>query len=238
MLIDIHTHVEYKEEYDIENVMDDMIKHGVDKRVISSINGTPIHENNVAIDELVSRYPDKLIGCAVINPKTTSSIEDTERALNLKNIKMFEFNPYEHGYFPDLEENLDIILDKINLKGFPVKVFTGISSYGIPQQWEKYIEKYKNIKFIFLHMGCFDYGYSCVDVVARHANAYTEISNQYELQILRKAIDNIDNEKILFGTTFPERLTSSSLKVLDTLNITEEEKKNIYYKNAKELLEE
>ena len=87
-------------------------------------------------------------------------------------------------------------------------------------------------------MGCFDYGYSCVDVVARHENAYTEISNQYELQILRKAIEHIDNEKILFGTTFPERLTSSSLRVLDTLNITEEEKNNIYYKNAKELLEE
>lgn len=236
MLIDIHTHIEFGNGYDINSVLSDMELHNLDKRVISSINGRPISENNQAIHEIVEKHSDKFIGCAVINPKLKSSIKDTEEALNLENIKMFEFNPYEHGYFPDLEKNLDIILEKINEKGLPVKVFTGISSYGVPQQWETYIENYANINFIFLHMGCFDYGYTCIDVVARHENASIEISNQYELQILRKCLEEVEMKKILFGTTFPERLTSSALKIFDSFDIHEEDLKAIYSENANNLL--
>lgn len=236
MLIDIHTHVEYDNNYDVNRVLDDMEQHKLDRRVISSINGLPIKENNEAINEIVAAYPDKFIGCAVINPKLESALDDIVAALALKHIEMIEFNPYEHGYFPDTEPNIDPILEKISEKGLPVKMFVGISSYGIPQQWEKYVEKYRNINFIFLHMGCFDYGYTCVDVVARHENAYTEISNQYELQILKKAMDEIETEKILFGTTFPERLTSSALKIFDSIKLSEEKQQIIYYENAKRIL--
>lgn len=236
MLIDIHTHVEYDNNYDVSRVLLDMEQHGLDKRVISSINGLTIKENNEAINEIVANYPDKFIGCAVINPKLESALDDIEAALALEHIKMVEFNPYAHGYFPDSEPNVDLILEKVSEKGLPVKLFVGISSYGIPQQWEKYVEKYKNINFIFLHMGCFDYGYTCVDVVARHDNAYTEISNQYELQILRKALNEIDIEKFLFGTTFPERLTSSALKIFDSINLPQKEQDIIYYENAEKIL--
>ncbi|MDD7512646.1 MAG: amidohydrolase family protein, partial [Clostridiales bacterium] len=113
----------------------------------------------------------------------------------------------------------------------PIKVFTGIGQHGIPQQWEKYLVKYPSLKIIFLHMGCFDYGYTCIDVVKRNDNAYTEISNQYESQILRKCLREIPVSKILFGSSFPERLTSSSLIILDMLDIDEEYKRQIYNNN-------
>lgn len=235
-MIDLHAHINKKEAEEIEALLRDMDLYGVRKRVISTLSPEPILDNIKFIEECVKNHPDKLIGCAVINPKLPSSLNDIKYALNSKEIAMIEFNPVEHAYFPDFNDNLPIIIDEINKKGLPIKIFTGIGCFGIPQQWEQYIEMYPDTKFIFLHMGCFDYGYTCIDVVARHKNAYVELSNQYELQILRKAFSLLENKKILFGTTYPERLTTSALRVLDAVDIEQEKKDNIYFKNNNEIL--
>lgn len=237
-MLDIHSHIKYDgQSYDINSILNDMADHNITQRVISSVNGLTDMVNNQNINDIVAKYPDQLIGCAIINPKNINAVEATVASLNLEHIKMFEFNSFEHGYYPDTNDNMEIIIELIAEKGLPVKVFTGISSYAIPQQWEKYVEKYPHIKFVFLHMGCFDYGYSCIEVVARHSNAYVELSNQYELQILRKSLKELDTSKILFGTTYPERLTSSALLVFDMLDIPEETIEQIYKLNASKELE-
>ena len=237
-MLDIHSHIKFNgQNYDINSVLNDMTEHNITKRVISSINGLTDIINNQNVNDIVAKYPDQLIGCAIINPKNVNAIAATEAALELEHIKMFEFNSFEHGYYPDTNENMNEIIRLIAKKGLPIKVFTGISCYAIPQQWEKFVEKYPHVKFIFLHMGCFDYGYSCIEVVARHENTYVELSNQYELQILRKAIAELDVSKILFGTTYPERLTSSALLVFDMLNLPNEIIKQIYKLNASKELE-
>lgn len=237
-MIDIHAHLKTKSQDELYRLLSDMDDNNIKKRVISSTSNEPILDNIKYIEECVRRYPDRLIGCALINPKNSNSISDIEYALNSNEIKMIEFNSFEHAYYPDLNENLDEIFKRIDKKNIPVKVFTGIGCFAIPQQWEKYVVKYPKIKFIFLHMGCFDYGYTCIDVVARNSNAYIEISNQYENQIIKKALGKIDISKILFGTTYPERLTTSSVKLLDTFSIPEEIKRDIYYNNNLKFLGE
>lgn len=233
-MIDIHSHVIDKNIEVVQKLIEDMDIHGIEKRVVSTISSAPGLENVKFTEKIVKMYPSKLIGCVVLNPKNNNVLKELEYALDSEWIKMFEFNPVEHAYFPDLNEKMDYIIGKIDSKGLPIKVYTGIGRYGIPQQWEKYVKKYINTNFVFLHMGCFDYGYTCVDVVSRNKNAFTEISNQYELQILRKALEKINNKKILFGTSYPHRLTSSALKLFDTFNLTEKEKENIYSNNNSE----
>lgn len=237
-MLDIHAHLRTKSHDELNKLLSDMDNNNIKKRVISSTSNDPILDNIKYIEDCVRMYPERLIGCALINPKNSNSVSDIEYALNSNEIKMIEFNSFEHAYYPDLNENLDEIFKKIDDKNIPVKVFTGIGCFAIPQQWEKYVVKYPKIKFIFLHMGCFDYGYTCIDVVARNSNAYIEISNQYENQIIKKALEKIDMSRILFGTTYPERLTTSSVKLLDTFSISEKIKRDIYFNNNLKLLGE
>ena len=117
-----------------------------------------------------------------------------------------------------------------------VKVFVGIGARSIPQQWEFWAKKYPKIKFIFLHMGCFDYGYTCIDVASRNKNIFIETSNQYELQILRKSINTLDSHKILFGSMYPYRLTSTGLKIFDMLNLKKQYLNLIFNHNARSIL--
>ena len=85
-------------------------------------------------------------------------------------------------------------------------------------------------------MGCFDYGYTCIDVANRNKNIFIETSNQYELQILRKAINTLNPHKILFGSMYPYRLSSTGLKIFDMLNLSKQNLDLIFSSNARSIL--
>ncbi len=236
MYIDIHSYIKYtNEQYELSPLLDDLHKYNIDYRVIGSLNNLSNIENTKNIIDIVSKY-NKLLGCAIINPKDPSCIDSVKLACSNDNIVMFEFNSFEHGYYPDLQDNLNEIFSIIETTNKPVKVFVGIGARSIPQQWEFWAKKYSKIKFIFLHMGCFDYGYTCIDVANRNKNIFIETSNQYELQILRKAIHTIDPHKILFGSMYPYRLTSTGLKIFDMLKLNTQILDLIFNSNARTLL--
>ena len=115
-MIDIHAHLKTKSQDELDRLLSDMDDNNIKKRVISSTSNEPILDNIKYIEECVRRYPDRLIGCALINPKNSSSISDIEYALNSNEIKMIEFNSFEHAYYPDLNENLDEIFKRIDKK--------------------------------------------------------------------------------------------------------------------------
>lgn len=240
MIIDIHAHIKRDEttlEYLEKDLLEDMEKNNISLRVVSTLEGRSIADQNDYISDFVQRYPDRLIGCAVINPKEDNAIEETRRALSLPGIKMVEFNSIEHGYYPDTCRHIDEILTIIEESGMLVKVFTGIGSRSMPQQWEVHAKKHPKLTFIFLHIGCFDYGYSCVDVANENDNILVETSNQYEVQVLRKAFAVLPKEKLLFGSFYPTALTKCSVDLFDMFNLEEDYLESVYYKNAACLLQ-
>ena len=77
MIIDFHALLDrdpISKEYFIDDLLKDMEDNNIDKRVISTFYGAPISEANDKIISLVKEDPDKLIGCAVINPKLDDSV--------------------------------------------------------------------------------------------------------------------------------------------------------------------
>ncbi len=146
-MLDIHAHLKTKSQDELNKLLSDMDDNSIKKRVISSTSNDSILDNIKYIEECVRKYPEKLIGCALINPKNSNSISDVDYALSSSEIEMIEFNSFEHAYYPDLNENLDEIFKKIDEKNIPVKVFTGIGCFAIPQQWEKYVVP-NNILFV------------------------------------------------------------------------------------------
>lgn len=237
MIIDIHAHVNRENNvYKDSELLEDMEKNNIDLRVVSTMEGSSIKEANTYISNLVKKNSNKLIGCAVINPKLDSAIDDINHAISLGNIQMIEFNSFEHGYYPDNCENLEKVLEIIEENNIIVKTFTGIGARSMPHQWEVMAKKFPKVKFIFLHMGCFDYGYNCIDIAKRNDNIYVETSNQYEMQILKKAFNNLDASKIIFGSSFPDRFTKCSIDIFDMFKLEKEELNSIYSDNAKRLL--
>ena len=100
MIIDFHAHLDrdpITKVYDVDGLLKDMEENHIDRRVVSTFYGASMSAANDKIAELVRQYPDRLIGCAVINPKLDDAVEEAARVAEMPEIRIIEFNSLEHG---------------------------------------------------------------------------------------------------------------------------------------------
>lgn len=237
-MIDLHAHLrrDYESKMYLTNELnEDTGKYPTLIRMISCLDG-PIVEGNRQIEKLVEQYPGRYIGCAVINPKEDNAIDELIRCIHTGKFKALELNSLEHGYIPEITPNVDEIFELAGKNNMFVKVFTGWGDHTKPDQWEYYTKRHPETKTVFLHMGEFWDGYSCVEVAKRNANIYLDLSGMYELSAVRAAFRAIPHERFLFGSLFPTMLTKWSLEFIDSYALSDEDKEKVMYKNASALL--
>jgi predicted TIM-barrel fold metal-dependent hydrolase len=238
-MIDFHAHVRrdpVTRTYLAEELLEDQRQNGIRLRVVSAMEGASISEQNQYISRLVCEHPRELAGFAVINPKAEDAVEEARRAAALPGVCGFEFNSFEHGYFPERCPNLDAVLDVAEAYRFPVKTFTGSGATALPRQWAAYAERRPSLTFVMLHMGRFDFGYGCIEFAKRFPNILLETSDQYEAQILRKAFRELPPEKFLFGTHYPNTITRCCVDAFQTFALPEPFRRKLFGENAKRVL--
>ncbi len=242
MIIDFHSHLDRNpitKEYLVEDLIEDMKQNEIDKRVISTLCGSSISSANDKIVELVSKYPGLFYGCAVINPKLDDSVDEVKRVLRFKEIKMIEFNSLEHGYRPEkLWYNIDPILEICQENNIIVKVFTGQGPWTMPEEWTYYTHRFPNVQFVFLHLGGSDYAYGTVDLCKEECNANIMLETSYETEIpsLKRAFSELPSDIFLYGSNYPHNFTKLSIMKFNCLNLSDELKEKMFYKNAIKLL--
>lgn len=237
MIIDIHAHLpEPERTCSVSDVLADMDAHNIDIRVLSSLQGWRMQAGNTHTAEVIAQAPERLLGCAVADPREPDAARLLDETLSVPGMAMVEFNSFEHAYYPDVHPHIDELLCVARDHKVPVKLFSGLGCHSLPQQWMKHIKAHPEINFVMLHMGCFDYGYGCIDLVKEVDNLYLEISNQYEVQILRKAYECVPPEKLCLGTLWPERLTISAFHAFDMCKPHAAFYEAVYAKTAERIL--
>ena len=240
MIIDFHAHLDrdpISKQYKIQEQLNDMADNSIDLRVISTYYGKSYSEANDVIISLVEKYPDKFIGCAVINPKMDDCVEEAMRVAQNPAIRMIEFNSLEHGYRPEkFKYNIDPILDICRQHKLIVKVFCGEGFYTMPDQWAFYSRRYPEITFVIEHMGGTDFTYGTVDLCKEEKNLMLETSYETEVPALHKVFKELPADMFLFGSNYPVNLTKLSMMKFDDLNLSKETLDSMYYLNAKKLL--
>ena len=89
-MIDIHSHLKTDSgEGSVQKLLQDMDRFHINRRVISDMRYDDVQDGNQKIAELVKEYPERLIGCAVLNPALSTILEDTRHACSLKEIRIF-----------------------------------------------------------------------------------------------------------------------------------------------------
>jgi len=237
-VIDLHAHLsrDYTaKKYRVDELLEDMRAYPNMRRMISCLDG-PVYLGNLEIEKLVKEYPDRFFGCAVINPKEDDALEEMKRCISTGKFKAVELNSLEHGYIPEITPNIDELFNLAERNNMFVKVFTGWGDHAMPNQWEYYLKRHPNTKTVFLHMGEFWDGYSCIEVAKRNRNLYLDMSGMYELSVANRAMRVIPHERFLFGSLFPNMLTKWSLEFIDAYKLNEEDRNRILYQNAEKLL--
>lgn len=239
MIIDFHAHLirdMITKQYDVEDCLSDMEKNHINKRVISTLEGKSTRDQNDFIASLVDQYPDRFIGCAAINPKEDDCVEEVKRLTTIPQIKILEFDPWEHGFLPErYSYHLDQIFEIAQEHGFIIKMFAGWGPRTMPEQWTRYCLKFPDLTFVVLHIGGIDFGYGAIDFIEEMPNVMTETSDQTEIQVLHKAFKKLPIQKMLFGSNYPKNFTKCSIDTFDCLHLSKEDQAYMFYKNAEAL---
>jgi predicted TIM-barrel fold metal-dependent hydrolase len=226
-----------------------MNKFNIQKAVLVSFNietsyGVTLVTNE-DIEEFETMYPERFIGFAGIDIPASHALEQLDYAIESLNLKGVKIVPPVQK-FDISDDKFNHIWKKIVDYGIPLWVHTGhqlstkgsIAKYGHPLLIDELAMKFENMIIVMGHMGT-PWFWDAYSVALRHTNVYIDISAHPELyqffpwDAFTKY--NIEN-KILFASDHPLKHWNQIIPAVNDLPISENFKKAILFKNAKDLL--
>lgn len=235
---DIHSHLgktSSGEENSPTQLVEDLEAFGITKVGISSLSGVSMRAQNDLVYKAMCEYPDKVIGYAFINPKDPNAIEEIHRCLGELGMKAVKFHSWKHGYYPDNTPQLDEIFKVVESYGVHVQMHVGTAPFSTPYTWVDYAKKFPNLRFVFTHIGYYEFGLSTIEAVKNVENVWVETSGQMDPEVLQNAIDILGSKRVCFGTDWPYKPVNIEVSKFEELNISVEQQEDIFYKNAESL---
>lgn len=232
-----------------ERLLRDMKMNHISSALVLQIN--PPDRNTAQVMEDITTKNRELMTFGSIHPNDGSIKEKIEKYLSL-NIKGWKLNPHICGFNIDDRQSIDLIRVLAETK-LPILSCSGL---GIPKKhlnsnivprklkeetlsqcinkFYKVFEAVPDATFILAHGGIFELD-ELVMLMQEFPNTYTDISTQPSGSI-RKLIDKVGSERILFGTDYP--FFNHAFSIMSVLRATsqEEERRNIFSRNARRLL--
>lgn len=220
------------------HLIEDCKKAGIDKCVIHSVATAPkqVESINNFVASTCKEHKE-FYGFGTIHPDYENPFEEIERieSLGLKGIKI---HPDTQKFNID-DERMFKIYDALSGR-LPILIHCGDYryTYSHPERLARILDMFPGLTVIGAHFG----GWSLHDLALEYLidrNCYMDVSSSFFLTGMKRAEELIKiygAERILFGTDFPMWDAKEELDKFMTMNLTEEEKELILYKNAEKIL--
>ena len=250
-IIDFHTHpfidecdnlCMYKDSVimDSNTVITDMLKAGITYFCGSVINNNfngfeCLKKSNRDALKLREIYNGMYIPGIHIHPHyIDESIKEIDKAVENDIHIIGELVPYNHGWSDYSCKELFELLEYVNEKKFIVSVHT--MDMG---QMEVMAREHKNIIFVFAHPGDRNRVEEHIKIMKKCDNVHIDLSGSglHRYGVVKYLVDNVGSERILFGTDYPISNLAMYVNAVLSEKITEQDKRNILFKNAQRLLE-
>ena len=241
-IIDTHTHMDDVYDatmpvHDIDGCVRIMDREGID-----SIWCAPhpdlfsVETLNGKIESYMAKYPARVKGYFSFNPNYPEKYADRlHRVLEIENYIGFKFLPVYHNvslsderYAPALE-----LAEEHNLI---VLSHTWGKTECSPKEVEGILKRYKNLQFIMGHSSPNELD-GAIALARKYDNAYLDLCDIHRHSgIVEKMVERAGSKKVLFGTDFPWYDPNYCIGSVICANISDDEKEDIFYKNARGML--
>jgi len=236
----------------VEELLESMSQNGIDKSIVMGMGWVNIDiakECNRYIADIVSQYPDKLIGYCSVNPRwENKAVSEIEECYNLGLKGIGELHPDTQDFDITNIDLLRPIMDKASKLAMPVVVHCSepvghqYPGKGIttPDKAWSFITKFPDNIIICAHLGggLPLYGFM-PEVVKSFKNVYFDtaaVPYLYENNIFPVIKDIIGNEKILFGSDYPLLEPSKVIAHIESSQISIEDLTKILGTNISDIL--
>ncbi len=224
MIIDIHTHVEYKsgsERYLPGEFVAAMDEGGIDKSVVLGVDHGEFAPTNLDDEEVAlfcKGYPDRLIGFASVHPGRANPHLKVERAVTTLGLRGVKLYPHA-GFYPN-DPRLDPVYEKCVELNIPVMIHTGVKAlqrqcikYNNPIHVDDVVTKFLALKVIMCHGG-FPWCDEFLVVVHSAPNVWVDITWLDYVEkafkkgglcesVVRNLVECIGPKRLLWGSEGP-----------------------------------
>jgi predicted TIM-barrel fold metal-dependent hydrolase len=261
MIIDVHTHINnYHEEKVssledcLNNLEDNMAKNNVDYSLV--LTSYKVNEHRPSTKRVVEAISNRknlgvIAGISWLNYNYRDVIEISEY-LEKGLIKGLKFYPGYEPFYPN-DSRLRLWYEMALEYDVPVMFHsgdtyapTGKVKYSHPLHIDDLAVDYPNLKIVICHVGN-PWIRDCMEMVYKNTNVYADISGlvlgnfseKFE-KYMKKEIEEMitysgDPNYLLYGTDWPISNMNSYLKFIDQIELSDEKKELILWKNAAQL---
>jgi predicted TIM-barrel fold metal-dependent hydrolase len=213
---------------------------GVARIVVSAtaFAGSPC--DNAAIARLVARAPDRLVGCASVDPHLgMASVRELRRAVREDGMRALKLLPFLYDrplsdaiYYPLYAACIDL--------GIPALILTGHtavaarSEYGRPLYLDDVALHFPELVIVAGHAGV-PWTEELIAIAWKHANVFIDTSGhrpKYFPPALRHFMNSYGRDKVMFGTGYPLMDYAGPLGEVDALQLRPEARANFLWGNA------
>lgn len=191
---------------------------------------------NDKVIEAMQTYPGRFAGYCTINPHYPEEIPDElERCFRNEGMKGIKLHPWCH-------ERTLAYKNYVPVFEFASRMTCCVMAHTYSLEdicnMDKLASDYPEAIFIMAHTGGIPQVELAIDVINRHANIYTDLavseSREGNVEWLTR---EIGSKKLLFGTDMPYMDPRATFSRVAMAEISEEEKRDIFGLNMKEILD-
>ena len=261
MIIDFHTHafpdkissvameklsfagggLEPQSNGTVSSLKEEMKKDGVDISVVLSIATNPNQQTNV--NNFANDINDKksIFAFGSVHPDSENALEELERIKDM-GLKGVKFHPEYQKFYVD-DEKMKPIYKKISSLGL-ITVFHAGYDYGYPPPYHCMPEhllgalKWFDSPVIAAHWGGVDCGVEVIDKLCG-MDVWFDLSYGYSNMpkaIAQEILNKHTPDRLLFASDMPWHRPQWEMRLIESLDISKEDKDKIYYKNGMKLL--
>ena len=198
MIVDSHNHFGIRKgiNFPAEELIEWMDEAGVDAAVATA---QPESYDNEYTAAMQKKYPERIIGFAVVNPWLFNAEEELEHCFRDNRLYGLKLNPLRHGFALDRHQIVDPLFAICEKYNKPVLVHGESDMFNMPGKFEEMARSFPKVNLIMAHIGQPDAVEAAIRAVNRYENLYVDTAG-VTINTLRQAIEGIDPHKILMGT--------------------------------------
>ena len=188
------------------------------------------------ISDAVAKYPDRLIGYARLDPWFDDRcVEALNAAVKDWGCRGVKLHPAHYTLYPFGPETVKLA-HRAGELGLPILFHCGDEIMCLPYQIDRLAAQCPETTLILAHTGGFFSGESALNVAERRKNVLVDTSEVPFPEMVRKAVDRLGAEKVLWGTDAPCCDIRHEIKKVELAGLDEKQQQMLFAENYARLM--
>jgi predicted TIM-barrel fold metal-dependent hydrolase len=240
--LDSHAHVDVVPALNWYDTADKLIKRMDSANVrMAAISGYlnvpgPNPDGLKVISEAVAKYPDRLLGYARLDPwfddRCVEALNNAVKDWGCRGVKL---HPAHYTLYPFVPETVKLA-HRAGELGLPILFHCGDEIMCLPYQIDRLAAQCPETTIILAHIGGFFSGEAALNVAERRKNVLVDTSEIPFPEMVRKAVDRLGAEKVMWGTDAPCCDIGHEIKKVELAGLTEKQQRLLFSENYARLM--